>query len=214
MMPVGVPKVPFLISDEDEEEEEEEDEEEEVEWLDLIDRLYRARALFLFQELTAELTANLTGLMAILNIEDNTLEQFLFINSPGGKIVDGLAVYDMSQGVLPDVHTLCMGLAASIASLILSGGAPTKRVAFPNAWRLIHQPKVKIQGYPFNKLADVEMDLDEVFKLRKIVIESYARVSPNPVWVIAEDMERDAFMTPTEALAYGLIDKIGTNIFI
>lgn len=101
----------------------------------LIDRLYRARALFLFQELTGELTANITGLMVFLNIDDNTREQFLFINSPGGKMVDGLAVYDMSQAILPDVHTLCLGLAASMASFILSGGAMTKRIAFPNAWR-------------------------------------------------------------------------------
>nr|YP_009868745.1 ATP-dependent protease proteolytic subunit [Leptocodon hirsutus]QKI32188.1 ATP-dependent protease proteolytic subunit [Leptocodon hirsutus] len=178
------------------------------------DRLYRARTLFLFQELTAELTANLTGLMAVLNIEDNTLEQFLFINSTGGKIVNGLAVYDMSQGIIPDVHTLCLGLAASIASLILSGGALTKRIAFPNAWRLIHQPKAKIEGNPLNKLADAELDIDEVLQLRKTVLEYYARISPSPVWVIAEDMERDTFMTPTEAQAYGLIDDIGTDISI
>nr|QVL28649.1 ClpP [Chrysanthemum lavandulifolium] len=217
-MPVGVPKVPFIISDEEEDDEEEEekdeDEEEEIEWLDLYERLYRARALFLFHELTAEITANLTGLMAMLNIEDNTLEQFLFINSTGGKIVDGLAVYDMSRAILPDVHTICVGLAASIASLILSGGALTKRIAFPHAWRLIHQPKAKIEGHPLNNLADAELDLDEVLKLRKTVLEYYARISPSPVWVIAEDMERDTFMTPTEALAYGLIDDIGTDVSI
>nr|QTZ17963.1 ATP-dependent Clp protease proteolytic subunit [Pseudocodon vinciflorus] len=210
-MPVGVPKIPFIKPSSS------------------SDRLYRFRTLFLFQELTPELTGTLTGLMTYLNMDDSTLEQFLFINSTGGKMVNGLAVYDVIQGVIPDVHTICMGLAASMAALILSGGALTKRIAFPSAFFfylsffslqlcydsirvMIHQPFAKLEGHPLNNWHDANVDLAEVMRLRKTVLYNYAKRSPHPAWVIVADMERDRFMSPTEARAYGLIDSIGTHL--
>nr|YP_010268487.1 clp protease proteolytic subunit [Pseudocodon convolvulaceus]UIG86695.1 clp protease proteolytic subunit [Pseudocodon convolvulaceus] len=200
-MPVGVPKIPFIKPSSSSRPHP-----------DLIDRLYRFRTLFLFQELTPELTGTLTGLMTYLNMDDSTLEQFLFINSTGGKMVNGLAVYDVIQGVIPDVHTICMGLAASMAALILSGGALTKRIAFPSARVMIHQPFAKLEGHPLNNWHDANVDLAEVMRLRKTVLYNYAKRSPHPAWVIVADMERDRFMSPTEARAYGLIDSIGTHL--
>lgn len=101
----------------------------------LIDRLYRERALFLFKDLSPETANHIVGLMIFLNIDDCNQEQFLFINSTGGGVMYGLAVHNAINFVLPDVHTLCLGVAASMAAFILAGGSSTKRIAFPNAWR-------------------------------------------------------------------------------
>lgn len=101
----------------------------------LINRLYRERLLFLGQEVDSEISNQLVGLMVYLSIEDDTKDLYLFINSPGGWVIPGIAIYDTMQFVPPDVHTICMGLAASMGSFILVGGEITKRLAFPHAWR-------------------------------------------------------------------------------
>lgn len=101
----------------------------------LINRLYRERLLFLGQEVDSEISNQLVGLMVYLSIEDDTKDLYLFINSPGGWVIPGIAIYDTMQFVSPDVHTICMGLAASMGSFILVGGEITKRLAFPHAWR-------------------------------------------------------------------------------
>lgn len=103
--------------------------------LTLINRLYRERLLFLGQEVDSEISNQLIGLMIYLSIEDDTKDLYLFINSPGGWVIPGVALYDTMQFVLPDVHTICMGSAASMGSFILVGGEITKRLAFPHAWR-------------------------------------------------------------------------------
>lgn len=101
----------------------------------LINRLYRERLLFLGQEVDSEISNQLVGLMVYLSIEDDTRDLYLFINSPGGWVIPGISIYDTMQFVPPDVHTICMGLAASMGSFILVGGEITKRLAFPHAWR-------------------------------------------------------------------------------
>nr|YP_010480254.1 clp protease proteolytic subunit [Berberis pinnata]UVJ68229.1 clp protease proteolytic subunit [Berberis pinnata] len=129
-MPVGVPKVPFRIPGD-----------EDATWVDLylINRLHRERLLFLGDSIEDELANQVMGLMLFLNIEDKDLEQWLFINSPGGWIVPGVGIYDMMQLVIPDVNTVCMGVAASMASFVLVGGEITKRLAFLRACMLYHQ---------------------------------------------------------------------------
>ena len=101
----------------------------------LINRLYQQRLLFLGQEVTSEISNQIVGLMVYLSIEDGTRDQYLFINSPGGWVISGVAVYDTMQFVKPHVHTICMGVAASMGSFILLGGEITTRLAFPHAWR-------------------------------------------------------------------------------
>uniref|UniRef100_UPI0030E15291 ATP-dependent Clp protease proteolytic subunit n=1 Tax=Hedysarum flavescens TaxID=2710877 RepID=UPI0030E15291 len=122
-MPVGVPKVPFLISGE-----------EEASWVDLYNIIYRSRLLFLGQEIKSEISNQLCGMMVFLNIENQKKDIFLFINSPGGTIIPGMAIFDIMQGIQAPVNTVCVGIAASMASLILVGGEFKKRTAFPHAY--------------------------------------------------------------------------------
>nr|YP_009339635.1 ATP-dependent protease proteolytic subunit [Lobelia anceps]APQ39027.1 ATP-dependent protease proteolytic subunit [Lobelia anceps] len=196
-MPVGVPKLPYEMP---------EDEEEDAVWVDLYDRLYRERALFLFKDLSLETANHLVGLMIFLNIDDCSQEQFLFINSPGGGIMNGLAVNNTINFVLPDVHTLGLGLAASMAAFVLAGGSQTKRIAFPNARVMIHQPKSSFSdGY----LDDVIMDGNLMLKLREEITNFFVQRSHKPFWVVFEDLERDVFLSPEEAKAYGIVDSVG-----
>lgn len=123
-MPVGVPKVPFLVP-----------EDEDASWIDLYNRLFHERLLFLGQEIKSEISNQLVGLMVYLSIEDKTRDLYLFINSPGGDVISGMAIFDGMHFVEAEVQTVCVGLAASMASLILVGGEITKRLAFPHAWR-------------------------------------------------------------------------------
>nr|YP_009403432.1 ATP-dependent protease proteolytic subunit [Downingia cuspidata]ASA34624.1 ATP-dependent protease proteolytic subunit [Downingia cuspidata] len=202
-MPVGVPKLPDDIPDDIYDEQEET---EEPTWIDLYDRLYQERALFLFKELNAETANHLIGLMIFLNMDDPTQEQFLFINSMGGGVMHGLAVHNTINFVIPDVHTLCLGLAASTAAFILAGGSPTKRTAFPNARVMIHQPKSSfIEGY----MEEVIREMELVLKLRAEITNFFVQKSHKPFWMVYEDMERDTFMSPEEAKAYGIVDRVG-----
>nr|ATG26900.1 ATP-dependent protease proteolytic subunit [Cyphia elata var. gerrardii] len=215
-MPVGVPKVPYRNPDPDpdpmpnpeSEDTNDDDDDDREEWVDLHDRLYRIRALFLFQELSDEVANNIMGLMSFLNIDDSRKEQFLFINSPGGGLINGLGVYDMSQAVLPDVHTLCVGEASSMAALILAGGADTKRIAFPHSNVMIHQPRSsRGEGPP----DEVYMEGEYMDTLRNTVEDLYVRITRQPISVIHEDMNRQRLLTATEAKDYGIVDSVGAD---
>nr|YP_009339547.1 ATP-dependent protease proteolytic subunit [Lithotoma petraea]APQ38939.1 ATP-dependent protease proteolytic subunit [Lithotoma petraea] len=197
-MPVGVPKIPYDIPDDEDD--------EEATWVDLYDRLYRERALFLFKDLSPETANHIVGLMIFLNMDDCNQELFLFINSTGGGVMHGIAVYNAINFVLPDVHTLCLGVAASMAAFVLAGGSQTKRIAFPNARVMIHQPtSTFIQGY----MEEVLMDTALVLKLREEITNVFVQRSRKPFWMVFEDMERDVFLSPEEAKAYGIVDSVG-----
>uniref|UniRef100_UPI00315D8CE3 clp protease proteolytic subunit n=1 Tax=Bidens aurea TaxID=51268 RepID=UPI00315D8CE3 len=196
-MPIGVPKVPFRSPGE-----------EEASWLDIYNRLYRERLLFLGQEVDSEISNQLIGLMIYLSIEDDTQELYLFINSPGGWVIPGVALYDTMQFVQPDVHTICMGSAASMGSFILVGGEITKRLAFPHAWVMIHQP-----AGSFFEVSTEEfiLEVGELLKLRETLTRVYVQRTGKPLWVVSEDMERDVFMSATEAQAYGIVDLVAVE---
>nr|YP_008964212.1 clp protease proteolytic subunit [Helianthus giganteus]YP_008964297.1 clp protease proteolytic subunit [Helianthus grosseserratus]YP_008964382.1 clp protease proteolytic subunit [Helianthus divaricatus]YP_008964467.1 clp protease proteolytic subunit [Helianthus decapetalus]YP_008964552.1 clp protease proteolytic subunit [Helianthus hirsutus]YP_008964637.1 clp protease proteolytic subunit [Helianthus tuberosus]YP_008964722.1 clp protease proteolytic subunit [Helianthus strumosus]YP_0089648 len=196
-MPIGVPKVPFRSPGE-----------EDASWVDIY-RLYRERLLFLGQEVDSEISNQLIGLMIYLSIEDDTQDLYLFINSPGGWVIPGVALYDTMQFVQPDVHTICMGSAASMGSFILVGGEITKRLAFPHACRvMIHQP-----AGSFSEVATGEfiLEVGELLKLRETLTRVYVQRTGKPVWVVSEDMERDVFMSATEAQAYGIVDLVAVE---
>nr|YP_010195237.1 clp protease proteolytic subunit [Flagellaria indica]UAA82219.1 clp protease proteolytic subunit [Flagellaria indica] len=195
-MPVGVPKVPFRIPGE-----------EDATWVDL-NRLYRERLLFLGQEIYSEIANQIVGLMVYLSIEDKTKDLFLFINSPGGWVISGIAIYDTMQTVAPDVHTICMGIAASMASFVLLGGEVTKRIAFPHARVMIHQPA---SAFYRAKVGEVFLEAEELIKLRETITMVYVQKTGKPFWVVSEDMERDVFMSATEAQAHGIIDLVGSD---
>ncbi|YP_001718462.1 ATP-dependent Clp protease proteolytic subunit (chloroplast) [Manihot esculenta] len=192
-MPIGVPKVPFRNPGEDD-----------STWID-INRLYRERLLFLGQDVDSEIANQLIGLMVYLSIENATKDLYLFINSPGGWVIPGIAIYDTMQFVRPDVQTVCMGLAASMGSFILVGGKITKRLAFPHARVMIHQP---ISGYYEAQIVEFVLEAEELLKLREILTRIYAQRTGKPLWVVSEDMERDVFMSATEAQAHGIVDLV------
>nr|YP_010953127.1 clp protease proteolytic subunit [Amorphophallus yunnanensis]WMQ76036.1 clp protease proteolytic subunit [Amorphophallus yunnanensis] len=193
-MPVGVPKVPFQGP-----------EEEDANWVDVY-RLYRERLLFLGQEVDSEISNHLVGLMVYLSLEDKTRDHYLFINSPGGWVIPGIAIYDTMQVVPPDVHTICMGLAASMGSFVLVGGEITKRLAFPHAWVMIHQPA---SSFYEGESKEIIMEAGHLLTLREILTKVYVQRTGAPLWVISQDMERDVFMSATEAKAYGIVDLVG-----
>nr|AKT74010.1 clp protease proteolytic subunit [Corsia cf. boridiensis SPL470-2] len=199
-MPVGVPKVPFRIPGD-----------EDASWVDL-NRLYRERLLFLGQEINSEISNQIMGLMIYLTIEDNTRDFFLFINSPGGLVIPGMGLYDIMQFVPSNVHTICIGLAASMGSIILVGGEITKRIAFPHAMLypsikvMIHQPAC---SFFEAQTGEFVLEAEELLKLRETLTNIYVQRTGNLLCVVSEDMERDVFMSATEAQAHGIVDLIG-----
>nr|YP_009409917.1 ATP-dependent Clp protease proteolytic subunit [Cressa cretica]ASJ65071.1 ATP-dependent Clp protease proteolytic subunit [Cressa cretica] len=197
-MPIGVPKVPFRNPGD-----------EDASWVDIsCNRLYRERCLFLAQEIESEITNQIVGLLVYLSIEDETKDLFLFINCPGGGVISGLAIYDMMQLVRPDVYTIGIGLAASMGSFILVGGEITKRLAFPHAWVMIHQP---MSSFFEAQTGDVILETGELLKLRESLTQVYVQRTGKPDWVITEDLERDIFLSATEAKAYGIVDAVGVS---
>nr|YP_009650768.1 Clp protease proteolytic subunit [Kandelia obovata]QCF40153.1 Clp protease proteolytic subunit [Kandelia obovata]QEG55003.1 Clp protease proteolytic subunit [Kandelia obovata]QKN98754.1 Clp protease proteolytic subunit [Kandelia obovata]WAQ71267.1 Clp protease proteolytic subunit [Kandelia obovata]WAQ71350.1 Clp protease proteolytic subunit [Kandelia obovata] len=192
-MPIGVPKVPFRNPGEDD-----------SIWID-INRLYRERLLFLGQDVDSEISNQLIALMIYLSMESETKDLYLFINSPGGWVIPGVAIYDTMQFVQPDVQTVCMGLAASMGSFILVGGKITKRLAFPHARVMIHQP---IAAFYEAQIGEFVLEAEELLKLREILTRVYAQRTGKPLWVVSEDMERDVFMSATEAQAHGIVDLV------
>nr|YP_010878850.1 clp protease proteolytic subunit [Populus mainlingensis]QLI52277.1 clp protease proteolytic subunit [Populus pruinosa]QNO33471.1 clp protease proteolytic subunit [Populus euphratica]QPB69578.1 clp protease proteolytic subunit [Populus euphratica]WHE41173.1 clp protease proteolytic subunit [Populus mainlingensis] len=192
-MPIGVPKVPFRNPGEDS-----------SNWIDVY-RLYRERLLFLGQDIDSEISNQLIGLMVYLSTESEIKDLYLFINSPGGWVIPGIAIYDTMQFVRPDVQTVCMGLAASMGSFILVGGKITKRLAFPHAWVMIHQP---FAAFYEAQIGEFVLEAEELLKLREILTRVYAQRTGKPLWVVSEDMERDVFMSAAEAQVHGIVDLV------
>nr|QHN53594.1 clp protease proteolytic subunit [Parietaria debilis] len=196
-MPIGVPQVPFRNPGD-----------EDASWVDVLNRLYRERLLFLGQEVDDEISNQLIGLMIYLSIEDDTSDLYLFINSPGGWVIPGLGIFDTMQFVQPDVQTICMGLAASMGSFILVGGEITKRLAFPHARVMIHQPSTSFYEA---RTGEFILETEELLKLRETLTKVYVQRTGKPLWVVSEDMERDVFMSATEAQAHGLVDLVAVE---
>nr|YP_009164216.1 clp protease proteolytic subunit [Viscum minimum]AHZ58160.1 clp protease proteolytic subunit [Viscum minimum] len=174
----------------------------------LINRLYRERLLFLGQGVDSEISNQLISLMVYLSIENDTKDFYLFINSPGGWVIPGVAIYDTMQFVRPDVQTICMGLAASMGSFILVGGSITKRLAFPHARVMIHQPA---SSYFEAQTVEFILEAEELLKLRETLTQVYVQRTGKALWVVSEDMERDVFMSATEAQAHGIVDLVAVE---
>nr|YP_009231184.1 clpP-like protease [Dipteronia sinensis]ALV83916.1 clpP-like protease [Dipteronia sinensis]QBS30463.1 clpP-like protease [Dipteronia sinensis]QBS30551.1 clpP-like protease [Dipteronia sinensis]QBS30639.1 clpP-like protease [Dipteronia sinensis]QBS30727.1 clpP-like protease [Dipteronia sinensis] len=195
-MPIGVPKVPFRTPGE-----------RNATWID-INRLYRERLIFLGQAIDSNVSNQLIGLFVYLSSESDTKDLYLLINSPGGWVIPGIAIYDTMQFVRPDIQTICMGLAASMGSFILVGGAITKRLAFPHARVMIHQPAA---GFYEAQTSELILEAEELLKLREILTRVYVQRTGKPLWAVSEDMERDTFMSATEAQAHGIVDFVAVG---
>ena len=171
---------------------------------DIYSRLLRERIVFLVGPVNDHSANLVCAQMLFLESENPDKDIFLYINSPGGSVSAGLAVYDTMQFIKPDVSTLCMGLAASMGSFLLMAGAKGKRISLPNSKIMIHQPSGGAQG----QATDIEIHAREIIKTREQLNQIYAERTGQSVEKIAADMERDRFMSPAEAKDYGLIDQV------
>ena len=171
---------------------------------DIYSRLLKDRIIFLGEEVT-DVSANLiVAQLLFLESEDPNKDIQLYINSPGGSVSAGLAIYDTMHYVKCDVSTICMGMAASMGAFLLAGGAKGKRFALPNAEVMIHQPSGGAQG----QATDIKIVADKILQTKQKLNEMLAANTGQPLKVIAADTERDRWMTAEEAKAYGLIDGI------
>ncbi len=171
---------------------------------DIFSRLLKDRIIFLGEAIDDHISSLVIAQLLFLEAEDPDKDIFLYINSPGGVVTSGLAIYDTMQYIKADVATICIGQAASMGSLLLMAGAPGKRSALPNSRIMIHQPSAGFQG----QASDIEIHAREIGKVKKALNEIYSRHTGKDVSIIEKDMDRDNFMTAPDAVAYGLIDKV------
>ena len=171
---------------------------------DIYSRLLNERVVFLGQPVDDDVANLIVAQLLHLESEDPEKDIALYINSPGGSVYAGLAIYDTMQFVRPDVSTICFGTAMSMGSLLLMGGAPGKRLALPDAKILIHQPSGGFQG----QSADVEIHAREILALRRRIDEIYARHTGQTVEQVHDDMDRDRYFAADQAAEYGLIDRV------
>jgi len=171
---------------------------------DIYSRLLKERVVFLVGPVT-EVTANLiVAQLLFLESENPDKDIFFYINSPGGSVSAGLAIYDTMQFIKPDVRTLCVGQAASMGSLLMAAGDAGKRFCLPNSRVMIHQPMGGFQG----QATDIEIHAKEILYLRQRLNEILAKHTGKPVETIARDTERDFFMGAQDAVKYGIVDKV------
>ena len=174
---------------------------------DIYSRLLRERIIFLGTEVNDQVADSLVAQLLFLEAEDPTKDIQLYINSPGGSVTAGLAIYDTMQQVSPDIVTICFGVAASMGAFLLSGGTKGKRLALPNSRIMIHQPLGGAQG----QAVEIEIQAKEILFLKKTLNNLLSEHTGQPLEKIIEDTERDYFLSPGEAVNYGLIDKIIKN---
>ena len=171
---------------------------------DIYSRLLKDRIVFIGQPVDDEVANLAVAQLLHLEAVDPDRDIAVYINSPGGQVYAGLAIYDTMQFIKPDVQTICCGIAMSMAALLLAGGTPGKRSSLPNGRILIHQPSGGFQG----QSTDVEIHARETLALRRRLDELYAHHTGQPMERVHRDMERDRFFTPGEAQEYGLIDRV------
>jgi ATP-dependent Clp protease protease subunit len=171
---------------------------------DIYSRLLNERIVFIGTPVDDQVANLVVAQLLHLESEDTEKDVSLYINSPGGSVYAGLAIYDTMQFIKPDVQTICFGVAMSMGSLLLAGGAPGKRKALPNSRILIHQPSGGFEG----QSADIEIHAREILELRRHVDEIYARHTEQSLERVHDDMDRDRYFTAEQARDYGLIDSV------
>lgn len=171
---------------------------------DIYSRLLKERVIFLVGPVEDYMANLLVAQLLFLESENPDKDIYVYINSPGGSVSSGMAIYDTMQFVKPDVSTVCVGMAASMGALILAGGAKGKRHVLPNSRVMIHQPHGGAQG----QASDIEIQAKEIVKTKQRLNEILASHTGQPLEVIARDTDRDNFMSAAEAVAYGLVDSV------
>jgi ATP-dependent Clp protease protease subunit len=171
---------------------------------DIFSRLLNERIIFLGSAVDDQVANLIVAQLLHLESDDPDKDVSIYINSPGGSIYAGLAIYDTMNFIKPDVQTICCGIAMSMGSLLLTGGAKGKRMALPNSRILIHQPSAGFEG----QSSDIEIHMREILKTRERIDQIYAKHTGQTLERVHDDMERDRFFKPDEAAEYGLIDKV------
>ena len=196
-MPIGTPSVPYRLPGSQLER-----------WVDIYTRLGAERILFLGQEVTDAVANSLVAQMLYLDSEDSTKPIYLYINSPGGSVTAGLAIYDTMKYVKSDVVTICVGLAASMGAFLLSAGTKGKRLALPHSRIMIHQP---LGGTAQRQASDIEIEAREILRIKEMLNKSMAEMTGQTFEKIEKDTDRDYFLSAEEAQNYGLIDRVITH---
>ena len=171
---------------------------------DIFSRLLNDRIVMLCDEVNDTTASLVVAQLLYLEAQDSEKDICLYINSPGGSVTAGMAIYDTMQYIKPDVSTICMGMAASMGAFLLSSGAKGKRLALPNSEIMIHQPLGGAKG----QATDIKIQAEHILKIKKRLNEILAENTGKPVDVIERDTERDNFMSAQEAMEYGLVDKV------
>ena len=171
---------------------------------DIYSRLLKERIVFLGDEVNSQTAGLVVAQMLFLGAEDPEKDIHLYIDSPGGSVTDGMAIYDTMQYIKCDVSTICIGMAASMGAFLLAGGTKGKRLALPNAEVMIHQPSGGAQG----QATEIQIVAEQILKTKKKLNTILSENTGKPYEIIAQDTERDNWMTAEEAMEYGLIDKV------
>lgn len=196
-MPNNLPQVPYHLPGEPY-----------TQWLDIYNRLYRERIIFLNKPIDDEIANQIVAVMLYLDSESPSKDIQLYINSPGGSVTAGMAIYDTMQCIKSDVVTLCVGLAASMGSFLLATGTKGKRLVLPHARIMLHQPaKAATQG----TASDIELEAREILRIRRQLNGIYAERTGQPLEKIEKDTDRDFFLSAEEAKDYGLVDRVLSN---
>ena len=193
-MPIGVPSVPYRLPGSKYER-----------WIDIYSRLSQERIIFLGQEVTDGLANRIVAFLLYLDAEDPSKPIYLYINSPGGSVTAGMAIYDTMQYIKSEVVTICVGLAASMGAFLLASGTSGKRLAMPHARIMIHQP---LGGTGRRQATDIDIEAKEILRIRHQLNGIMAERSGQTIEKIAKDTDRDYYMSAAEAVEYGLIDKV------
>ena len=193
-MPIGTPSVPYRLPGSQYER-----------WVDIYTRLGVERILFLGQEVSDGVANSLVAQMLYLDSEDSSKPIYLYINSPGGSVTAGLAIYDTMQYVKSEVVTICVGLAASMGAFLLAAGSKGKRLALPHSRIMIHQP---LGGTSQRQASDIEIEAREILRIKDMLNQSMADMTGQALTKIEKDTDRDYFMSAAEAVEYGLIDRV------
>jgi len=192
-MPIGVPKVAYRVPGG-----------MGAEWVDIYNRLYRERIIFLGSEIDDELANQIIGVLLYLDEEDSSKPIYLYINSPGGSVLSGLAIFDAMQLIKSEVITINLGLAASMASFILAAGSKGKRLALPSSRVMVHQPSGGARG----QAQDIKVEAAQIMRIRDNLVKMYSMFTGQTTEQITKDLDRDNFMSAQAALEYGLIDRV------
>lgn len=193
-MPIGIPSVPYRLPGSPYEQ-----------WINIYERLFRERIIFLSEEVDDGIANAIVAYLLYLDSEDPNKPIYLYINSPGGSVTAGMAIYDTMQHIKSEVVTICVGLAASMGSFLLAAGTKGKRLALPHARIMIHQP---MGGTGRRQATDIEIEAKEILRVRSQLNQMLADCTGQPLERIERDTDRDYFMSPREAKEYGLIDQV------